>query len=225
MNMMKFLKANTLKNMFYNIPKFNFARGVEKTVPIYPGDKVVVLPVWGSAKLNRFARKVVMAHNKEATKLQYGTVKRFYRKKRLVKVTGVNRKAKYTSPYSEHLFDKMEKGNLDKIKRQVTYLPVNLDRIRLVDANKKIIAVKMIKNEAGEKVRINTRTKEEVPIKLKFRTYAERTKNKKEGPRDTPDEIRMIKTYKGENFEMIAKRFIEKIKRKEEIESHLVLKD
>lgn len=224
----KFNKTNTIdSNGIYSIRAFNFIRTTQPFVPIYPGDSVVVLPPWKNAKLNRFARKIADNYLQKQSQLQYGYVRRIFRKKGLAIVTGVNKKEKYTTPYDPELIKKVDSGKIDEVERKYTYEPVSLDRLRLVNPlnNKEKIAVKFIKDEAGQKIRINTKTKEELPIIKKHRTYEERAQKREEGPKDTSNEMRLLKTYKGENFEQIALAFIKKIKHKEAVESKLILRD
>jgi hypothetical protein len=225
MYLRKLLTHPTTKFSFYNTFKYNFSRVIFQS-PIYPGDKVLVLPPWKKEKLNNYASKLMRIHNKKLLIPVYGFVKKMYRRKRLARVSGVNKVLKFTSPFNENFFKALEQEKSNKIKKRVEFKPVSLDRLRLVDPKtNKRIRVKFITDESGKRKRINIETNEEFPYKLKFRTYVERHKNRKDGPKDTSDELRMKKTYKGENFALIVKNFIKKIKHKEEIESNLILKD
>ena len=106
-----------------------------------------------------------------------------------------------------------------------------LDRVKLRcksgTGKFRIVPIRMIKNEAGIKVRINKITKQEIPIPTRLRdfSYAKRALGRKDGIKDTPSALRSTKSYFGENFAEIAKMFITKIQAKEAIERKLILKD
>lgn len=220
---------NTLHTQFYNFQNFGFARNTRKITPIFRGDKVLVLPPWGTAKLSSFAKAKVKQFHKEDSKIQVGTVLRIMRKKGLAIVSNVNEKPKYVTP-AKFLND-YEFGNIQKIRRKIVNLPVALERVKLRcnsgTGKYKIVNVEMIKNEEGKTIRINKLTKQEIPSPLKKRdfSYAKRALGRKDGIKDTPAPVRSTKTYFGENFVDIAKNFVSKIKSKENIESKLILKD
>lgn len=223
------LGNNSLLPSFINFQNFNFARNVNKFVPIFPGDKVVVLPPWGMSKLSSYAKKKVSLHHKEDSKVQYGTVLRVLRKKEQAVVSRINEKPKYVSPHN--FLNDYENGDLSKIKRKTVNLPISIERVRLRDTkvkdSLKILNIKITRNEAGERIRIRKDDGTEVPIPIRSKdfSYAKRAQGRKDGLKDTNASIRSIKTYNGENFAEIAKFFIKKIQNKEAIESKLILKD
>jgi len=213
--------------LFNSFQTFNFARNLNPFVPIYPGDKVIVLPPWGTNKISKYEKKVILRKYPKQTRIEYGTVSKIFRKKGLIKVNGVNLKMKYTSP--EAYLSKYESGDFSKIKRKYNSVPVAINRVYLRDLSipdRAVIAkAKLIKNNDGTYSRINQKTKAEIPILKKHPTYAKRMANRKEGPKDTTIAYVGVKTYRGENIEDIAKMFIRRIKEKSEIEANLILKD
>ncbi len=211
------------KKRFFNFSSQNFSRTNNIMTPVYPGDFVVVLPPWGFSKLNNYAKRKL--GDRKDLQPQYGYVKKMLRKKGLTVVSGINRQKVYQSPYSEYFFEKLEKGEHDKIKVKRKSMPIAVDRIRLVDENKKIISARFIIDESGKRIRINAKTGEELIPKKTHETYKERIRTRKDGEKDTTDEFRLIRTYNNENFEKIMLKFIKKIKKKEEIESNLILRD
>lgn len=223
------LGNNSLLPSFINFQNFNFARNVNKFVPIFPGDKVVVLPPWGMSKLSSYAKKKVKLNHKEDSKIQYGTVLKVLRKKGQAVVSRVNEKPKYVSPYK--FMNDYENGDLSKLKRKTVNLPLSIERVRLRDTqvkdSLKILNIKITRNEAGERIRLRKDDGIEVPIPIRTRdfSYSKRAQGRKDGLKDTNVSIRSLKTYNGENFAEIAKFFIQKIQNKEAIESKLILKD
>jgi hypothetical protein len=223
------LRNNSLVPSLINFQNFNFARNVSKFIPIYPGDKVVVLPPWGISKLSSYAKKKVKLNHKDDAKVQYGTVLEVLRKKGQAVVSRINEKPKYVSPYK--FINEYEFGELNKIKRKTVNLPIAIDRVRLRDMNVKaslkILNIRIIRNEAGEKIRVRKDDGSEVPIPIRKRdfSYSKRALGRKDGSKDTSSNIRSLKNYNGENFAEIAKFFIKKIQNKESIESKLILRD
>jgi len=223
------LGNNSLLPSFINFQNFNFARNVNKFVPIFPGDKVVVLPPWGMSKLSSYAKKKVKLNHKEDSKIQYGTVLKVLRKKGQAVVSRVNEKPKYVSPYK--FMNDYENGDLSKLKRKTVNLPLSIERVRLRDTqvkdSLKILNIKITRNEAGERIRLRKDDGIEVPIPIRTRdfSYSKRAQGRKDGSKDTNVSIRCLITYNGENFAEIAKFFIQKIQNKEAIESKLILKD
>lgn len=223
------LGNNSLLPRFINFQNFNFARNVNKFVPIFPGDKVVVLPPWGMSKLSSYAKKKVKLNHKEDSKVQYGTVLKVLRKKGQAVVSRVNEKPKFVSPYK--FMNDYENGDLSKLKRKTVNLPISIERVRLRDTqvknSLKILNIKITRNEAGERIRLRKDDGIEVPIPIRTRdfSYSKRAQGRKDGLKDTNVSIRSLKTYNGENFAEIAKFFIKKIQNKEAIESKLILKD
>jgi hypothetical protein len=225
-----FLKAQITNKkipLFKSFQFFNFARNLNPFVPIYPGDKVIVLPPWGTNKISKYEKKVIQRKYPKKTKIEYGTVNKIYRKKGLVRVNGVNLKLKYTSP--DNFIYKYEAGDFAKIRRKYESVPVAINRVYLRDPSVPdravIVRAKLIKNDDGTITRVNQKTKVEIPILKKHPTYAKRVSNRKEGAKDTPIAFIGVKSYKGENCEEIARMFLRKIKQKEEIEANLILKD
>jgi hypothetical protein len=223
------LGNNSLVPSLLNVQKFNFARSLQRFIPIYPGDKVVVLPVWGISKLTPYAKRKVKTFHKEDAKVQYGTVMRMLRKKGQAIVSRVNEKPKYVSP--SKFMAEYEFGNIAAIKRKTVNLPVAIDRVKLRDTSVKgslkILDIRMGRNEAGERIRVRKDNGKEVtiPIRKRDMSYAKRTMGRKDGTKDTSPALRSVKTYNGENFAEIAKFFIKKIQTKENIESKLILRD
>ena len=160
-------------------------------------------------------------------KLQYGVVTRVYRKKGLVKVYGINPVEEYRNLQS--FANKYENGELDKIKRKISFLPIDINRVRLRDTNSTELKALPVTNkllENGSIRRFDKNTGTEIPRRKMYKTYKERLgKRKEDGPKDTPAFYSSAKTYKGENFEIIARQFLDRIKQKEAIEAKLILKD
>lgn len=213
--------------LFNSFQLFNFARNMNPFVPIYPGDKVIVLPPWGTNKISKYEKKVIQRKYPKNTKIEYGTVAKIYRKKGLVRVNGVNLQLKYTSP--ENFITRYEAGDFSKIRRKYESAPVAINRVYLRDPNVAeravIVKAKLIRNDDGTIIRVNQKTKVEIPILKKHPTYSKRVANRKEGSKDTPMAFIGVKSYRGENVEEIAKMFLRRIREKEEIEANLVLKD
>jgi hypothetical protein len=213
--------------VFNSFQLFNFARNLNPFVPIYPGDKVIVLPPWGTNKISKFEKKIIQRKYPGQSKIEYGTISKVNRKKGLVKVKGVNLQMKFSSP--ENYLYKYEAGDYSKIKRKYDSAPVAINRVYLRDPNVSdramIAKAKLIKNPDGSITRVNQKTKVEIPIMKKHSTYAKRVANKKEGPKDTTISFIGVKSYRGENCEEIAKMFLRKIREKNEIEANLILKD
>jgi ribosomal protein L24 len=213
--------------LFNSFQSYNFARNFNPFVPIYPGDKVIVLPPWGTNKISKYEKKVIQRKYPKQNKIEYGTISKIYRKKGLVRVNGVNLQLKYTSP--ENFIGRYEAGDFGKIRRKYESVPVAINRVYLRDPSVSdkaiIVKAKLIKNDEGTIIRINQKTKVEIPILKKHPTYAKRVASRKEGPKDTPMAYIGVKSYRGENVEEIAKMFLRRIKEKEEIEANLILKD
>jgi hypothetical protein len=216
------IRDNSILNKF---KKYNFARNNNPFIPIYPGDKVLVLPPWGMNKLSNYERKVITTKFPNKIETQYGTVDKVLRKRNLAIVKGVNKKEKYVSPIS--FLGAYEMGDMAKIKRKFTCQPVEINRVFLRDPEEpgKIVKAKLVRDDKGKLMRINKKTKAEIPLVRKFRTYAQRVSKRKEGPNDTNGSLVSLKSYRGENFDEIARLFVRRLEEKKEIESRLILKD
>jgi hypothetical protein len=217
--------------LFKKLSTFNFSRN--RTQPnftyIYPRDHVIVLPPFGSNKsLSLFERKLIRNNSKmkEMNKVQSGVVIRIMRSKGLAIVQGVNSKQVYTSP-TRYITD-LEAGKTEKIIRRIKFQPVLLSRLRLRDTNEKSLRPLRIvirKNQDGKIERVAAETGEIVPKPNLSLSYSTRVGRKKVGPLDTDAQIVLDKTYTGEDFLVIARDFLNRIKEKKQIESLLFLKD
>jgi ribosomal protein L24 len=223
------VRIRKLGSNFVNFQKYNFARQVQNPVPIYPGDKVVVLPPWGNQKISDYARKRLQRFQKEEIKKRVGTVLRVLRTKNMITVSGINIKPVYKSP--SYFMKLYERKSLNSIKPCYREMPININRVKLRDPSKKKFAepieVKIVKNESGERIRLDIVTKKVIPFpkSRKDLSYDSRNLKKKTGFRDTPSDLLHQITYTGEDFTKVASFFIKKIKNKESIEQKLILKD
>jgi ribosomal protein L24 len=210
----------------FNFQKFNFARLVPNFVPIFTGDKVMVLPPWGTAKISKFAKLRLRLHQRKEMKIKLGTVLKVLRKKNQIVVSGVNKQPVYRSPST--FLQKYESGKFEKISVKYKEMPININRVKLrrTKNSRKPIEVKIIKNKNGKRKRIDINTKKEIKIpKRKNASYAVRNMKKGTGEKDTPADLLSEITYNGEDFTQVASFFIKNIKNKEAIEQKLILKD
>ncbi len=223
------VRIRKLGSNFFNFQKYNFARQVQNPVPIYPGDIVVVLPPWGNQEISDYARKRLQRFQKGEIKKRTGKVLKVLRSKNMVIVSGINIKPVYKSP--SYFMKFHEKNSINYIKPSSREMPININRVKLMDPSKKKsampIEVKIVKNESGERIRLDIVTKKEIPFPKSRNnlSYNSRNLKKKTGSRDTPSDLLHQITYTGEDFTKVASFFIKKIKNKESIEQKLILKD
>jgi hypothetical protein len=225
----KFNLTSTLS--FYNLSKFYFTRNMMPFCPIYPGDRVMVLPPWGRKGLNPYKMKMLNKYPQfqKKNKIIIGKVLEMKRKKGYAIVTNTP-KEKIYKPI-ESFFDKYEKKGIGSVKITRRTIPIALNRIRLINTafkqNKyKVLKVEMKRGKNGKLIRVKKGTKKQLEKKQpKNCSYETRTKDKISGAMSTSKERIEIRTYKGEDYEKIARAFLDRIKEKESVESNLFLKD
>jgi hypothetical protein len=219
------------KNLM-NTVAFNFSRlnkPLNKFVHIYPNDNVVVLPAFMKLKnLSSFDRRIVQSNKKyeNLSKMQYGRVIRIYRKRNIAIVSGVNRKEEFKHP-REYL-PLVERGDLQKVRRKITYTPVNLSRLRLRDMKSeeiKPLNVKIRTNSEGIIERYAPSSDSVIEKPDLSKTYASRVEKKKTGPKDTSSLQVLDRTYTGVDYTSVAREFLNRIKEKKTIESNLIFMD
>jgi ribosomal protein L24 len=198
------------------------------TTPIYPGDNVIVYPVYHGLKLTPFEQKL-LAKKKEfqdECQIKYGQVIKVLRKKHQVIVSGVNRKEVYASP--EEFFADFEKKNFANIQPKYKFMPIDIRRVKLRNPHEKDFVPMEVytkKDEDGRTQRYAVETNEPVPINIPYKSYYDRHFEKKEGPKDTTPELTLQKTYYGEDYVAIAQEFLARLREKKEVENLLFLKD
>ena len=223
-------KSRNNLNFLTKLSVFQFSRQTKtlnKFVPIYPKDKVVVLPPFMSLKnLSSFDRRIMRNKYKDLLKIQYGKVISIYRKRNLAIVSNVNKKEKFTDP--KEFMHLIEQGDIHKVKRRVKFLPVNLSRLRLRDTTSseiKPLYVKTRISKEGVKERYDVSTGNVIEKPNLEITYESRTKNKKTGSKDTLALQVAERTYTGVDYISVAREFLNRIKEKKTIESNLNFKD
>jgi hypothetical protein len=202
-------------------------RNIDKT-PIYPGDNVIVYPAYHGLNLSPFEQKLLAKKKKyqDDCQTKYGQVVKVLRKKHQVIVTGVNKKDIYVSP--ESFFGDFEKKNFANIQPKYEFMPIDIKRVKLRNPHERDFVgmdVYTKRDEDGKVQRYSTETNELIPINIPYKTYHERHIDKKEGPKDTPADIVLQKSYYGEDYVSIAQEFLARMREKKEVESLLFLKD
>jgi ribosomal protein L24 len=223
------------KNKIYTLFNFQLAnygrkftiKKIDRT-PIFPGDQVIVYPVYHGLKLSPFQKKIIENNKKfqEESQIKYGQVIKVLRRKHQIIVSGINPKEIYTPP--ESFFSDFERKNFANIQKQIKFLPIDIKRVKLRNPNESGLVpmeVHYKKDEDGRLQRYSLDTGEIVPVNIPYKSYAERHIDKKEGQKDTTADIAAQKTYFGEDYVGIAQEFLARLREKREVESLLFLKD
>lgn len=153
---------------------------------------------------------------------QSGEVKRVLRKRNQIIVKGVNTRA---IAVSQSLLNK-NLSKKDNWRGFMVPCPITATDVKLIDPlTEEPTEVTITKTTAGRKIRTSLKTNTEIKIKKTYLTYNERKGKKKHCVKATGKRITTLASYKGPNFDYLARLFTNEIRRKEETEKLLVMRD